>query len=231
MEDEEAEIDAIFRKLAEDKNNDVNQLLYRARPGGQRSHLYSAPVSLVSESVTAPAEFTRPSEALRLFEVQTLMRWAKVPVDRIKTLQESESVKANEVLADAMLCLPLEKRRIVTPYNILSHHEMGGCFERLLDLEAFQVPSGGQFLLCTMLNRRIDADHILACNYVFVLVDGGTRAYVGDSIHDRGGQQSEVVRVPVQSFAILSEKTRLVNFFYEFLPWHVRVPLPEKQYK
>ena len=233
--DEEAEIDELFGKLAADKANEVNALL---RIGNMRGTAPDAHVfrggsgGVLDEADRRAPGMLRPSDALRLFDVVTLARWAKVPADRLAFARGDMSVYTAELYADATLCQPRAKRRVLTPHTVMVHHEQSGCFECLLEIEAFQVPgTGEQYLLCTTLNRRLDVESILTGGYVFCLVDGGTRTYAGMAVHERSASAPGVLRIAIDGFAILRERAVLVNFFYEYLPWRADMPLPDKKYK
>ena len=214
------EIDKLFEELARERGSEVNQLL--------RQHRNPQP-----SNIPGPLpQGLRPSDTLRLFDVRTMERWAKVPKDRLKAVQADNAVQTAWLLADAMQCTALADRKRRTAQNVLLDHEQEGCFENLLELEAFQMPvTNEQFLLCTTLVRRLDVEHILTGNYVFWLVDGGTRAYVGETIAMRAPADHSVRKIAVEGYAILRERAVFVNFFFEHLAWHTQLALPIKEYK
>lgn len=233
--DEDEEIDRLFAEAAKQHNEEVNVLLRagQRRLMGLDTHIFHAEAA--DDASQMPKQL-RPSESLRLYDVITMGRWVKVP-DDARQMATAEATKdmavyTTELLVAGMLSQERAKRRHHKPQEVLSDHEQEGCFEKLIDMEAFQVPdTDKQYVLCTTLARRLDVEHILTGNYVFLLVNGGSRVYAKDTVDTRVATENSVRKIVVDGYAILRETAVLENFFFEHIAWRTDIPLTERKYK
>ena len=228
--DHDEEIDALFRKMAEERGNEVN-LLLRVRRPTDGNDLSGGLQGMNMDDAGGQAEpRLRAVDTLHLYEAVTLGRWDKVPSHIRPMCVDNESVLVMDTLVDGLMAAPLQSRPVWTPHMVLCMHEQEGAFRDLLTLEVFcTVATRDRYLMCTTLSRRLNVDSILTASYVFLLIDAA--AWTQANVDTRAAPEQGIVKLGVQGFQVLKEKARLANFFYEYLPWKVSTALPSMKYK
>ena len=164
---------------------------------------------------------------LQLLEATSVKMRAKLTAPARAFIERERKVLMLEMWISAALRVPLERRVPTTPSSVVMNPAHEGMLYHIIEVHPFQISSSSeQMLLCTTLVERIDAFSILTGNFVFLLLDGGSRRWTTDNIADTMPGEG-VVRHNISDYGVLRERAVLVNFYFDDVPWSTHIPVTE----